>query len=273
MNDPRNDVVVRRIADEERVLNVLPSPGTERDWTFEDAVGANAFAAAAPGALPAKVDLRADWWEVGDQGSTGSCVGWATADAVIRYHLVRAGKLEKDERLSTRFQWMASKETDQYTSRPSSFLEVAGTWIKAALDVARAYGTVPDDLLPFASGALARGSETTFYATAAQRRIASYHNLQLDPGQWRRWLASNGPIAVALNCDDAFFDASAANPQLDVYVAPPGWNGHACALVGYDGDRFTIRNSWGERWGDGGFAYASTGYCLAAFQESYGVTV
>src|SRR3712207_8143827 len=46
-----------------------------------DAVG---LLDAAPAAAPKSKDLRQAWWKVGDQGSTGSCVGWATADSLLR---------------------------------------------------------------------------------------------------------------------------------------------------------------------------------------------
>jgi hypothetical protein len=65
-----------------RILNCIPSTKTEEDWTFENAAAAGITDAAA---IPASRDLREDWWKIGDQGSTGSCVGWATADSVVRW--------------------------------------------------------------------------------------------------------------------------------------------------------------------------------------------
>src|SRR5690348_3468089 len=77
----------------ERICNVEPSKGTETDWTFQDSVsGGGLRARAAP---PASVDLRKPWWTINDQEDTGSCVGWATADGVVRYHMVQANKLAK----------------------------------------------------------------------------------------------------------------------------------------------------------------------------------
>src|SRR5574341_671795 len=95
----------------DRICNVVPSRNTERDWQIENAIESNAIAAP-PAALPTSVDLRVGWWDIGNQESTGSCVGWASTDGVTRYHMVNAGKIAQPARLSPRCTWMASKETD-----------------------------------------------------------------------------------------------------------------------------------------------------------------
>jgi hypothetical protein len=260
-----------------RILNCIPSRETERDWGYEHADQAGLLAAA-PARIPTSKDLREPWWRIADQGSTGSCVGWATADSVIRWHFVKAGRLRKDEPLSPRFVWMASKETDQFTSQPTTFIEVAGTSLKSALDVARKFGLVRDSVLPFASGKLYTGQAETFYATAAQLKISSYFNLSLagggDLADWRRWIATKGPILTRLDVDRSWDEAKAAQGQLDVYKPRTARGGHAVALVGYTPDRFIVRNSWGTTaWGDRGFGYASLAYAEDAFTEAYGVSI
>src|SRR5918992_5914537 len=105
-----------------RILNVVPSRDTERDWRFEHADRAGLLATARA-AVPASKDLRERWWKIGDQGGSGSCVGWATADSVLRWHFVKAGRLKQAEKLAPRFTWMASKETDQFFSAPTTFIE------------------------------------------------------------------------------------------------------------------------------------------------------
>ena len=182
----------------QRILNCLPSHGQERDWLLEDARAAGALAAAR---IPVRKDLRQTWWAIGDQGETGSCVGWAAADSVLRWHFVQAGTLGKAEPLSVRFVWMAAKETDEFVGRPTTFIESDGTSLKAALDIARKYGAVADELLPFGKGALFPGRAETFYATASRLRIASYFNLGTDPAAWREWLAGNGPVLTRLDVD------------------------------------------------------------------------
>src|SRR6185369_16477821 len=76
-----------------RILNRLPSRGTEKDWEIEHAVNAGILAARE--VIPTTKDLRASWWAINDQKDTGSCVGWATADLVLRYLFVKAGRLPR----------------------------------------------------------------------------------------------------------------------------------------------------------------------------------
>lgn len=261
----------RILNDIHRVLNILPSRNTERDWTFENAMDASIFGPIHK--IPTSKDLRETWWAINDQGSTGSCVGWATADSVLRWLFVKAGRLQSKDLLSPRFIWMAAKETDEFTSQPSTFLEADGTSLKAALDIARKYGIVTDSILPFASGHLYPNSPNTFYALAAQRKISSYFNLGTSPANWRTWLATKGPILTRLGVDATWDNASANQGVMNTYQPNTVRGGHAVALVGYQGKSFIVRNSWGTSWGDKGYGYASEAYAKAAFTEAYGVVL
>src|SRR5215831_14765729 len=254
-----------------RILNCVPSKDQHNDWTVDHATASGAVAAAPQ--IPASKDLRASWWAVGNQGTTGSCVGWATADGLLRWHFVQSKRIKTSELLSTRFIWMAAKETDELTTQPTTFIEPDGTSLKAALDIARTYGSVRDSVLPFASGKLYQGDDKTFYALAAQLKINSYFNLGLQLQDWRAWIANNGPILSRLDVDATWDNAKATKGNLDVYDPNTKRGGHCIALVGYTADRFIVRNSWGTTWGDKGFGYASVSYAQAAFTEAYGITV
>lgn len=254
-----------------RILNLLPSKGTETDWPMEVAIEAGALASRRP---PPSVDLRDRWWGIGDQGNTGSCVGWATADGVLRYVMVKANRMPQSARLSVRQIWMSAKETDEFTTRPESFIEEAGTSLKAAVEVCRKYGVVLESDLPFTLGQLMyTGSTQAFYARAAQRRVNSYFNVKRDLSAWRRALAAGSPILAGLRVDDSFHDVG-GDGLLDTTGPKPG-GGHAVCIVGYRADgRLIIRNSWGTGWGDRGYAYASPDYIAAQFfDEAYIVTL
>jgi Papain family cysteine protease len=252
-----------------RILNCTPSLEQAEDWRIDTAEDAGVLAAAPR--IPARKDLRQPWWRIQDQGSTGSCVGWASADGVLRWHFVKAGLITTSEELSPRFQWLAAKETDQFNTRPTTFVEAEGTSLKAALDVARKFGAVKDAVLPFGSGQLYRGDAKTFYAIAAQLKIGMYFNLGHEVESWRAWLAQKGPILTRLNVDSTWQKATQTKGVLDRYKPQTAKGGHAVTLVGYTPETFIVRNSWGTGWGDRGFAHASLAYAQAAFTEAYGV--
>lgn len=256
------------------ICNVVPSVGTDQDWRYKDSVDAGVLGAVAR--LPRAVDLREDWWTIADQEDTGSCVGWAAADGVVRWHLTKAGRIAEDQQLSARHVWMASKETDRIRSQPESFIEGAGTMLKSALKVVKKHGAALEADLPFHIDTLMYvGNETTFYAGCAQRTIASYFNLELDLTHWKTWLAQQGPILAALQVDAAWDNAADTGGKIDTFKPGTVRGGHAIAIVGYRGDgRFIARNSWSTAWGDGGFGYLKPSYVRAAFfPESYGVTL
>lgn len=257
------------------ITNLVPSAGTDTDWTYEDSIDSGALEEAVT--LPDSVDLRADWWTINNQESTGSCVGWATADGVARWHFFTVGKIGADQLLSPRHVWMASKESDEITDRPSTFIEEAGTMLKPAVDVLRKYGAALESDQPFhVNTTMYLGSENVYYAKAAERKVARYFNLGNDPDQWKRWLAAgNGPILAGFQVDAGWDGATEKDGLVDVFEPGTVRGGHAVAIVGYRSDgRLIVRNSWGTGWGDDGFAYVSPAYVADAFfGESYGVTL
>jgi C1A family cysteine protease len=258
---------------QDRICNVVPSKDTDNDFDYASSLASGAVTAQA---LPDKVDLRASWWTINDQENTGSCVGWATADGVVRWHMVKAGLLGRHEMLSPRHVWMASKETDSITALPETFLEEAGTMTKAAVRVARHTGVARESDLPFHIHTLMYvGSEGSFYSRCAKHRIASYHNLRHDLDAWKHWLAESGPILVALQVDSSWDAAGLNAGKIDDFVPGTVRGGHAVAVVGYRKDgRFIVRNSWGTSWGVRGFGYVHPDYIAASFfPEAYGVTL
>jgi hypothetical protein len=267
-------------AEVDRVLNIAPSPGREEDDTPAAAMAAGHLHDAPP---PDSVDLRAPWYEVGDQGKTGSCVGWALADSVMWRQLVRAGQLEETDRLSPRFMWMAAKEMRAKLTEvkgepawhPTTFLEQGMTDVKSALDVARTFGAALEDDLPFRGGLYPGGIEH-FYASAQLRRIKRYYRLDPEPdpaawfAHWRRWIHQHGPVLIVVGVDRHFAAGPAA---LDEFDAGSMEYKHAAALVGYGPGGFLVRCSWGEDWGREGCAVATERYLADATVESYGIVV
>ena len=78
-----------------RILNCVASLNVEEDWTFQTAQAAGVVETV--GDVPAAKDLREEWWTIRNQRSTGACVGFATADGVLRWHYVKAGLIDQDD--------------------------------------------------------------------------------------------------------------------------------------------------------------------------------
>ena len=68
-------------------------------------------------------------------------------------------------------------------------------------------------------------------------------------------------------------DGNIPHARLDAFDAGSITGDHSAALFGYGPDHFLLRSSWGERWGDGGYARMSLAYAEQAIIESYGVIV
>lgn len=259
-----------------RILNAVPSQGKETDWKMEQAIEGGIVSTD----FPESLDLREDdWWKIGNQAETGSCVGWASTDGMLRWHLVKAKKIKKTARLSIRFTWMAAKETDKFTDFPETFLEGSGTPLKGAMEVLRKFGSVHEKVLKFNRGFVSNQYDTdSFFALAAELKIKSYYCLQYDAitpiDHFKMWLTHQGPILAMIDIDSNFwkpYDDKTA--KLHEYDKENVKGGHAIVIVGYTKDHFIIRNSWGTEYGDNGYAYASYDYMNAGCCEAYGIVV
>ena len=195
------------MAKTKRILNCVPSRDKQDDWQMDKAKEMGLSPKKKP--LPKSVDLRAVWWKVGNQGETGACVGWATADSLLRYHFTKAKKIKPGERMSVRFIWMASKEMDEYVDYPTTFIDDAGTSLKSALKVTRKFGALKANHFAF-DGKLVKIKEGNFLKVASKYKVKAYFNLtKKQSGKlelFKEWLAFNGPILTCLDCDSAWND-------------------------------------------------------------------
>ena len=71
----------------------------------------------------------------------------------------------------------------------------------------------------------------------------------------KKVLSAGCPVHVSMNTGAAFSDVG-RDGVFNAAEAPSGRHGrHAMLIVGYVGNFFTLKNSWGTDWGDQGFCY------------------
>lgn len=258
-----------------RNLNVLESRGQEHDWDWSiDQASSKAKTTGKD------VDYRKGFYaRVEDQEDTGACVGYAVGD-LIRLMLVLAGKLSWRKRVSFMWLWCNSKETDKHTSYPSAVMESAGTFLKAALDIARKFGVIEEKFQKM--GRTIKGQPQAILAKAAELKIVSYYALSFWGKEFGLegvdyWLENHGPIVTRLNVDKGFMHPSRKKDFVLERYGGGMYGGHAVQVVAKrtrNGKKeYCVKNSWGRRWGYRGFLWVSDQYAKLAFTEAYGVKV
>lgn len=268
-------VKVIHSAGEERILNCVESDPT---MSYEQLAVSFEVGEIQPEWADGKTYQDPNW-PVSNQGKTGSCVGWAVADSFLRWYFANeTNKTSLSDKFSPRYVWMASKEIDNIIYRPTTFIEKSGTRILSALEVVYRNGIVLEKMLPF-HGGLYEGRVDDFYDEAAKFKLVRRIDLktkkyQINDRMRTYLLSGRGPVVTRLVVDEQFKDANPNTAHFTEYGTPIKNGGHAIALVGYTSDKeYIIRNSWGTKWGDKGFAYASEEYAQAAFTEAYGAEV
>lgn len=222
---------------------------------------------------PGDVDMSEHTTETRQYGA-GSCVGNATADAVELLNSV-AG-LPKVQ-LSRLFIYTLCRNMMDADGDGRADINVdEGTYIRLAFDVLSKFGVCREDV-PVELGGWpyeidwATRKPKNLHALPSLRamraatghRIHSYYRID-ETGSDRieaiiAALRAQHPVVFGTPVDRAFTQFSGSEP-----LAPPKGDtvgGHAMMLCGYDRAKgFLMHNSWGESWGQGGFAYLTEEY-------------
>jgi C1A family cysteine protease len=228
-----------------------------------------------------KWSLRPEYEKLGldirDQGRRGSCTIFATL-GVIEFHYARRGtKVELSEQYAA---WAAgkvngSRKKDGYSDREI----IAGI---------KKFGICREDLMPYNDRMVGNPSKEAKADADTRRSISvtwfqSYGESVKNRGFTDQTikaicgaLADGDPVTVALKWPSFVkLDSSAT---MGTKNNPSPGEGHMVVLVGYDidaaqpgGGRCQIRNSWGEDWGENGYAWLTFDYLKKNGDEAYAV--
>lgn len=225
----------------------IPDIPDQRDYAFSYAL---------PAALPASVDLRPICSPVEDQGQLGSCTANALVGALE--FLERNDKL-KLTNLSRLFVYYNERIIEHTTKSD------AGAMLRDGIKTLARQGVCSERRWPYKIEKFASRPSKACYTAALQHQIISYQRVSnLD--DMKTCLAAGYPFVFGFTVYESFESAEVARTG---FVAMPGQGekvlgGHAVLAVGYDDStqRFTIRNSWGKRWGQSGYCFMPYDYLV-----------
>jgi hypothetical protein len=243
------------------VLEMLMARYTGIDWNNLDVSVPQKGDAVPPQPLPPAfaniaeqeaVDLRKYSTPVGDQGQTGRCSAFAWTHAI---EMSRNILKEDSPRLSPNFT-MLEFQRMQGDARDYQYAYQGGDGTISGPDPGEVLvenGTCRQELWPDdRPSPLTREEQLE---ADAQRYKLEGVPLPIAIDDVKKVLSGGCPVHVSMNTGAAFSDVG-RDGRFNAAEAPSGMHGrHAMLIVGYVGNFFTLKNSWGTDWGDQGYCY------------------
>lgn len=210
------------------------------------------------------VDLRKYCSPIGDQGQTGRCSAFAWTHATeMSRNILR----DESQRLSPNFTMLEFQQM-QGDAQDYQYAYSGGDGTVSGPDPGRVLaenGTCRQELWPDdRDRPLAQ--ERQLESDAERYRLEAVP-LPIALEDARKVLSAGCPVHVSMSTGRAFSDVG-RDGLFNAAEAPWGRHGrHAMLMVGYTGNFFILKNSWGTDWGDQGYCYVPKNVLAASDPE------
>jgi hypothetical protein len=206
---------------------------------------------------------------IGDQGSEGSCVGWAvgySAMGILTYPKY--------------YCWTTAERSPNYVYNQikASADCASGSYPKDAVNLVKTQGDCSWLLMPYANGNCTTLPNGTQQNDAAQNKAVDWAALDKnDVAGIKHALDLGFPVVNAFDVTQAFDDMwGNGGVWSSNYGSSRG--GHATCIIGYDDTRqqFKVQNQWGAFGGDNGYYWVTYSMvqnnCMRELYIVYGTT-
>jgi C1A family cysteine protease len=200
-----------------------------------------------PAKLPRSVDLRPLCSKVEDQGELGSCTANALAGAIEFLEMKDKVSFQDFSRLFIYYNERALEHTINSDS---------GAMIRDGVKTMAKQGVCSEKSWSYVVSKFKAKPGAACYKEALDHQITSYHRIvTLD--EMRTCLAEGFPFVFGFTVYESFESQQVAKTGIVNMPTSKEWvlGGHAVLAVGYDDakQRFIVRNSWGDKWGQKGY--------------------
>lgn len=205
--------------------------------------------------IPDVVDLRHFMPPVYDQGNLGSCTANAVAGALDYERTRQSETLVTPSRLFVYY----NERKDEHQIKTD-----AGATIRESVKAVKKYGVCPEKHWPYDIAKFANKPPKTCYTEALKYVDLTYLRVHQGQAEMQNCLAEGFAIVIGINVYESFESSAVAKsgevpmPAADEQLL----GGHALLVVGYENDKWIVRNSWGADWGDKGYCYLPFEYLL-----------
>lgn len=236
-------------------LGWLPDLPDERDYVYEAPLKLRSASD-----FPDKVDLRKKCPPVQTQGALNCCTAHALL-AAVEYCKRLQG--QKSQRLSRLFLYYNER------TMMNTVYSDSGAYLRDGVKSLNKQGVCPEKAWPYSSDTKPFGKYTkeptkACYKAAEENQILSYWRVDANLFSIRACLADGFPVVFGFSVYESFMSEEVGEtgimPMPEKGEAMLG--GHAVMAVGYDNGRrlLLVRNSWGKKWGDGGYFWMPYDY-------------